>query len=227
MQLQDAAILFVGLLSLSISLFGLPFTGIPAWLGWTVAVLWMGAAVWVYAWALTDATAPADGFLLAPFASAVAVGFVLASPKLIRVAVASEAGYTFIDGTRGFHSFIGFGRRLDSKTEYLAIMKACRVEDTDTVRRVLKDTRGLGLGAVYDTALFSFLHEYIKGGWPEDARQRLSSALDGISDVIRTHGSAKVRGYILLGLPLDQAVAMIEAGIPLEYAKALADPPTG
>lgn len=225
--MQEVSILFVGLLILSMSLFGLPFTGIPAWLGWTVAALWMGAAVWVYAWALTDATAPADGFLLIPFASALAVGFALASPRLIRDAVASEAGYTFIDGTRGFRSFIGFSRRFESKAEYLAIMKACRVEDRATVRRVLKDTRGLSLGAVYDTALFTFLHEYIKGGWPENARQQLSTALDGIADTIRAHGGAKVREYILLGLPLDQDVAMIEAGIPLEYAKALADPPTG
>lgn len=225
--MQEVTIVFFGLLILSMSLFGLPFTNIPTWLKWVLAALWMGAAVWVYAWAITDATAPADGLLLAPFAAVVAIGFLLDSPRIIRELVASEAGFTFIDGTRGFRSFIGLGRRLESKAEYLAIMKACRVEDRGTVRRVLRDTRGLHLGAVYDTALFAFLHEYVKGGWPEDARAQLSSALDGIADAIRTHGGAKIRGYILLGLPLNQALAMIEAGIPLEYAKALADPPTG
>lgn len=225
--MQEVTILFVGLLLLSMSLFGMPFLDVPAWLGWTIAVVWLGAAVWVYAWAITDATAPADGLLLAPFAVAVVIGLLLGSPRIIRALVATEAGFTFIDDTRGFGSFIGVARLLEAKTEYLAIMKACRVEDRATVRRVLRDTRGLNLGMVYDTALFSFLHEYVKKGWPEDARERLSGALDGIADAIREHGGAKIRGYILLGLPLDQAVAMIEAGIPLEYAKALADPPTG
>lgn len=225
--MQEATILFFGLLILSTALLVLPYTNMPTWMKWAAAALWMVAAVWVYAWALTDATAPADGLLLAPFAATVALVFVFASPRILRELVASEAGFTFIDGTRGFHTFIGFGRRLEAKAEYLAIMKACRVEDRDTVRRVLKDTRGLSLGVVYDTALFSFLHEYVKGGWPEDARARLSNALDGIADAIREHGGPKIRGYILLGLPLDQALAMIEAGVPLEYAKALADPPTG
>lgn len=163
--------------------------------------------------------------LLVPLAAYLLLYTLFLLPRLLRTSVSQQAGSpVFITRTRRLNSFIGLTRYFEARAEYLALMTVLSGEELPTVRRAFRDTRGLHLDKVYEEALPEFFAQFTAGGWPTDARRRLSDGLDGIQAAIRKYGGKTVRGYLALGLPLDAAAAAIEAGIPLEYAAAMGLP---